>query len=250
MSKIRNISLLFIIFVVVLISCSDKKIDTRDPAELFSIALESFEDEDWIDAKAEFELIKLQFTASEYADDAQFYLGEVEFYQKQYIVAAYNYNALLRNYPGSEFTKISSYKAAECYYELSPPYDRDQQYTKKAIQAFQDFQYLYPSDSLSNIAEKRIEELRNKLAHREYFTGTLYMNMESPLAAEIYFDTVLRSYEDTEYYEPAYFGKIEALMKMKKYEEARGTINLYQKLFPDKNTEEIKVFIAEINEFN
>lgn len=249
----RNLKYYVIIALsLFIISCgSSDGPNTRDPAELYALALKAYEDEDWFEAKSLFDIIKLQFTASEYADDAQFYLGKVEYNRKQYIVAAYNFNALLRNYPGSQYSKEALYMVSMCYYELSPNYDRDQNYTRKAIQSLQEFQYIYADDSLAVAAGEKIDILRNKLAHREYFTATLYMNMDAPRAAVIYFDEVLRSFEDTEFYEPAYFGKIEALVRMKKYDEARSTVSLFKQNFPQSSRiADAEALLSSINESN
>ncbi len=95
-------------------------------------------------------------------------------------------------------------------------FERDQEYTVKAIESFQEFQYLYPDkDSLFSVASEKISELRTKLAHREYFTATLYRKLNAPLAAKIYFDRVINDYDDTEYYEPAYFEKLKCFLKWK-----------------------------------
>ncbi|MBI5326099.1 MAG: outer membrane protein assembly factor BamD [Ignavibacteriae bacterium] len=239
---------LFISFIVstalMFFGCSSsKQHDVKSAEETYNEAMELFNDEDYLESEKLFELIRLQYSASQFADDAQFYLAESNFKRKEYIYAAYNYNMLRRIYPHSEYTKKSLFQSGMCYYKLSPEYDRDQDYTVKAIQSFSEFQTVYPDDSLYSRATEYIKELREKLAHREYFTAELYRKMFSPESAVIYFDTVINDYPDTEYYEPALFGKIEILIEMKKNDEARSLIDLYKKLFPgSQNLEKLKTF--------
>jgi outer membrane protein assembly factor BamD len=182
-----------------------------------------------------FDILKLQYPASIYADDAQYYLAEINFKKGEFVLAAYNYNYLRRAYPNSEFYKEAMFKTALSYYELSPTYDRDQEYTFKAIQAFAEFQAFFPQDSLSKIANEKIIELRDKLGHREFFTAELYRKLYSPRASLIYYDAVIEDYPDTKYYELAYVGKIEVLYELFRYDEALGLIKLFRQIFPNSS---------------
>ena len=234
--KNRNILLnllLFIIVVVLIASCaSNKGPETRPVDEIYKDAVKLYEDEDYLEARALLELIKLQYPASQYADDAQFMLAEIHYKREEFIMAAFHYNLLRRVYPGSEYGKICLFKAAMSHFNMSPPFDRDQEYTRKAIDAFQEFQYMYPGDSLYKESAERILDLRNKLAYREFFTANLYVKMESPNSSIIYYDAVINKYNDTKYYEPAFVGKIDAYMIMKKYDKVRDLIYLYKSNFP------------------
>ena len=233
---IRNIiRILFLgIASYFLVSCrSAKSHEPKTAEQVFDDAMALFKNEDYQEAEKLFETIRLQYPASQYADDAQFYLGESNFLRKEYIYAAYNYNMLRKIYPQSDYSKESLFKTGLCYYKLSPPYDRDQEYTTKAIQSFSEFKTIYPEDSLAGKALDYIKELREKLAHREYFTALLYNKLYSPVSALIYFDSVIDNYSDTNYYEPAMFGKIETLFSMKRNDSALSLIDLYKKLFPN-----------------
>lgn len=236
----------FIFAVSLIISCgsASNKDRVQTAEDAFKRGMEYFEDEDWIEAKAMFDVVRLQYPTSEYADDAQFYLSRISEERGEYIMAAFNYNRIRKLYPSSDYAKIALYKAADSYYKLSPQYERDQEYTVKAIESFQEFQYLYPDqDSTYSEVSGKINELREKLAHREYFTATLYRKLNAPLAAKIYFDRVINDYDDSEYYEPAYFGKIEVMAEMEKYDEVISLGQLYLKLF---NTESHRERVQEL----
>lgn len=225
--------LLMVLSIVILGACnSGKGFESRDPEVVFKKGLEYYQKEEFLEARNLFELIKLQYSATEWADDAQYYLGEIAFQRKEYVISAFGFNQLRRAYPGSEYAKLSLYKTALSFNELSPKFDRDQDYTKKAIAAFQEFQYVYPGDSLYEEAGTKINELRTKLSYREFFTAELYRKLDSPNSSLIYYNTVISNYNDTEYYEPSFIGKIEVLLLMERTDEAKGTIEVYRKLFP------------------
>jgi len=237
--KIENIKqvvkLISAVFITVLvISCSSTDSSRpRTAEEMYEKAMKLFEDEDWIEANQLFEVIKLQYAASQYADDAQFHIAEINFNKGEFILAAYNYNSLRRTYPTSKYYKTALFKAGLCYYKLSPPYDRDQEYTVKAVETFQDYQMLYAGDSLSQKAGEYIEELRDKLAHRAFFTAKLYLKLHSPKSAMIYFDIVIEEYPDTQYYEQAHYEKIKILAGTYRIEQLNLAIQKYKTLFPN-----------------
>lgn len=231
--KLIKFSFLITLSIIALASCaSSAKVDTTNLEELFKAAKERFDSKDFMESTKYFEIIKLQFPASQYSDDAQFYLAEIEFEKERYIYASFNYSLLRKYYPNSDYAKLSLFKSALSLFKQSPKFDRDQDYTRKALNAMMEFQSIYPKDSLAQVANNYIGELRNKLAEREYSTAELYKKMEQPKSSLIYYDQILNDYEDTKFYEPAYFGKIETLVKLRKYEEALGLCDLYVKIFP------------------
>lgn len=221
------------LLIIFLVSCSKEDPRRTDPQLIYEDALKEYEDGEFTEAKKLLEIINLQFPATEYAEYAQYYIAECDFAQEKFILAAYDYNRLRRTYPDSRYSKEALFKAALCFYELSPPFDRDQDYTKKAIQQFQDFQYQYPGDSLAAEANNYIDKLRNKLAKGFYNNAYLYRKLDSPKSSLIYYQEVIDRFEDTDLYEDAYFGKIETLIILRRYAEALGLIDLYKNNFPN-----------------
>jgi outer membrane protein assembly factor BamD len=214
--------------------------------DLFNTGKQLLADESYLESQKMFDLIKLQFPASQYADDAQFYLAELDYKREKYILAAFSYNLVRRVYPSSEYNKQALYMRSMCYYELSPSYERDQEYTKKAIQSFMEFQSTYPNDSLAANCDAKISEMRNKLASREFSIAELYAKLDDPKAAIVYYDFVLNQYDDTKFYEDSYFGKIRALLKMEKTEEAKSIIKLYKNKFPSgKYNDDFEAMLSE-----
>lgn len=201
------------------------------PEAVFKEAKIAFDDENYLEAKRLFNVIRLQYPASPWADDAQFYLAEINYLRQEYILGAYNYSSLYRSFPGSEFLKEAYYREALCYYELSPSHYRDQNYTLDAIRKFSEFQTFFPNDSLASQADIRIAELREKLSLRDFETAELYVNMHSLRSALIYYDSVIDNYPDTRLLEPAFYGKISCLVQLERYDEAREAIRLYRQTF-------------------
>ena len=179
-------------------------------------------------------MIKLQYPGSSYADKAQYYTAEINFIRKEYILSAFHYNRVRTSFPGSEFAQISLFKAGLSQFRLSPDYHKDQEYTNRAIKSLQEYQFYYPEkDSLYHEADRMILVCRNKLGEKEYMTAKLYQLMRFNRAALIYFESVLKNFDDTKYFEPAMFGKIEILAALKNFEEMENAERTYNNLFPD-----------------
>ena len=213
--------------------CSQKvTLAPRNADEYYEQALEAFNTENLAVAQKYFDVIKLQYPASKYADDAQYYLAEINVKKGENILAAYNYNQLRRTFPNSEYAKIAAYKAAMSSMKQSPKFDRDQDYTKQAIKAFSEFQALYPKDSLTIEAGKQIRDLRSKLAEHDYRTAELYIKLNAPRASLTYYDLVLNNYPDTEFLEPSFLGRAKMLVRLKRFQEAEEALRLYRQRFP------------------
>jgi outer membrane protein assembly factor BamD len=223
----------FIVAALILGACGTVENKENQTAEtVFSKAMQEFKDEDYFEAQKLFDMMRLQYPASDYADDAQFYLAETNFKRKEYILAAFNYGQLRRVHPHSPFYQRCLYQTAQCYVQMSPNYEREQDYTLKAIRTLTEYQTLYPSDTSYAEASKLIETMRDKLAHREYAIALLYLKLHSYHSSVIYYDSVIDSYPDSKYFELSYFGKIDAYFTMKKYEEALGVLHFNKKTLP------------------
>lgn len=216
------------------ISCSSS-IETVNlgPEERLAVAINLYENEDYLDAIKEFEAILLQFPASGISDDAIYYLGMSRFKRGEYILGAYEFSKLIKSMPTSEFLSKSQYMLAECYYKLAPNFSLDQKYSKKAIQEFQAFIDFFPLDEKVAEAETKISELNQKLAKKEFETGRIYEKMEYTNAAIFYYNNVMQIYHDTEFAPLAHFNKINILLSKKRLNEALESSKLFVQNYPN-----------------
>jgi outer membrane protein assembly factor BamD len=177
----------------------------------------------------------LQYLGSKVADSAQFYMAECRYLREEYILAAFEYDVLLRTMPSSVFISRARFRRATCFFELSPNPILDQNYSRKAIDEYQAFLEYHPTDTLVSLAEQRINELNTKLAQKDFENGMTYMHMEYYKAATYYFDVVLDKYHDTQYAEPALLKKAEALTNRKKYTDAKEALGKFREKYPSSN---------------
>jgi outer membrane protein assembly factor BamD len=145
----------------------------------------------------EFNTVVESFSGSAVVDSALFYLAESHFKNEDYLTAAYNYERVYTDYPSSEFVAESQYKKALSYYMESPKAALDQENTRLAMDEFGRFIENFPSNPLIPEAQKRIEELREKLAYKDYSSAELYRRMKNPESLEaalIYYQSVIDEY--------------------------------------------------------
>ena len=228
--NLHNFFIYLSLFLVLILSsgCStDDATKQLTAEERFRNGMALYNNEDYLEAIEEFKIVSLQYQGSKVADSSQFYMAQCRFMREEYILAAFEYDILIRNMPYSPFVSRSRFGRATCYYNLSPESYLDQEYSKKAIEEYQTFIEYHPNDTLASTAGKRILELNTKLAKKDYESGIIYMHMEYYKSATYYFDLILDKYHDTEYAEPALFKKIEALMARKKFSDAKEAIEKY-----------------------
>lgn len=223
-----------LITVLVLAGCSaGDELQQLSAEERFNRATELFRNGDYREAIEEFKIVTLQFQGSNLADDAQYHIAECYFMREEYLLAGYEYEALIRTMPTSPFVPQSRYRKALCYYLSSRPSYLDQDNTRKAIDEFQIFIEYHPTDSLVLGAEARIAELNARLAKKEFENGMIYMKMEYYRAAINSFDHVLEKYYDSPYAEQSQLKKAEALFRRNRFDEARTEVEKFFSKYPD-----------------
>lgn len=210
-------------------------IDTDDPDKAFAIAMKSYEEKDYLQAIDDFSFIKVKFSGTNISDKSQYYLGMSYLNREEFILAAYEFEYLLKNYGTSSFAVDGRFQLAMCYFGLSPDYSLDQTYTYQAINELKNFLELYPTDKNAPVAEAKIKELRSKLAFKDLKAAQLYYKMDDYKASIVYFEHVVSEYFDTEYADDALYGKINTLITRNKYDDAKKEIERFESRFPNSD---------------
>jgi outer membrane protein assembly factor BamD len=242
----KLVILLSLLTAVLFWSCSSSVVVSElTPEDHLKYAIKLYEEEDYQEAVKEFESILLQYAGSSLIDDAQYYIGLTRYQREEYIIAAYEFSKLIKNMPASSFVADAQFMLAECYYGLSPNYNLDQVYTKKAIEEYQVFIDFFPLNERVHKAEEKINELNEKLALKNFTVAQIYEKMDYYTASMKYYDYVVETYHDTEYAPKALFSKIMLLMEREREDEALANMKKFMLLFPEDEEAE---YIREIKE--
>lgn len=243
--------ILFLGLMILFSSCAQKKYiqpgDTLPVA--FGKAKLLFDDGKYGDAAEAFETVLNIGRGTQQGQEAQFYLAESLFRSKQFILAAAEYERFIAFYPRDERKAYCEFMSAEAYYNISPVYKLDQEYTHKSIESYRLYLNNNPNDSLVEKASDRIDEMRSKLARKlfnaaEFYmrTADLFIRNNQYESAAIYFDTILEKYPETPWAEKALAYEIQALVasaensikekQLERYEKAVEQYEKYLQLFP------------------
>jgi len=195
--KKQLIILLTIIFLFTACSSSKPQEDI-DLQVLFNKAMTSLEKKRYLRAQEEFNNVAIQGLHTDLGDDAQFYLGESYFLNKEYVLAIAEYDRLIRRMGFSEFVQKGRWRICQCYVNQSPKFYHEQISTENALNKLQEFLDDYPDSEYANEAISTILELREKLAKKLYETGRLYIKMDEYESAIIVYQDLLSKYYDTD----------------------------------------------------
>ena len=206
-------------------------------------------EEDYDEAVREYQSILLQYAGSPVNDDAQYFLAMTYYKREQYLLSAYEFSKLIRDIPASEFVQDAQFMLADSYYNLSPNYQLEQSYSKKAVEEFQAFIEFFPLHPKVEEAERKISELYAKFAEKDYNSARIYEKMDYFTAAIKYYTMVKDTYHDSKYAPIAHFNLIQLLVQREETDEALTNIAEYLRKYPnDDKSEELKALSRELEE--
>jgi len=245
--NMRKISLLAGVLFILITGCRNK--DMIRPGEPINTAYDKsmtlYENGKYSDAAYGFDIVTRQGRGTNYAKDAQFYLAESYYNDKQYILAASEYERFISYYPQDPKRVEVEYKRALCYYQQSPRYRLDQSATRQAIELFQLFNTNYPNSEFVLEAAEKIDELRSKLARKAYESGNFYLRTRRYLAASIYYDQTIDQYPESKWAEEALIKQIETYIvyadnsvpskQAERYAKAIENYEKFLQLFPQSS---------------
>ncbi|MCS7150635.1 MAG: outer membrane protein assembly factor BamD [Caldimicrobium sp.] len=121
-----------------------------------------------------YEEVKNKYPGTAEAILAELRLGDTKFWAGEYLEAIALYEEFEKFYPNNEAIPYVIYQIGTSYYKLRQPTDRDQSFTKKAIENYQRLVQNFPQSPYNLEAEKRIRELRELLASQELYVANFY----------------------------------------------------------------------------
>jgi len=93
----------------------------------------------------------------------------------------------------------------------------------------------YPRHERHEDGERKIFELREKRAEKQWGNAELYRKMHEYRSSIIYYDIVLEQYYDTAYADRALYGKAQVYMDLEEYENAKEQLLIFKDKFPDSD---------------
>ena len=187
----------------------------------FDDGLAFFEEENYVKASQQFNIIVDRASHTDLGDDALFFLAESYFLNKDYDLALVEFEKLVSRMGFSPYIEKSRWRICETLMLLSPNFYHDQESSKKAISQIQEFLDDFPDSEYSKDADKLINELRTRLAEKNMETGKLYVKLKAYDSAIVSYKIVVNEFYDTKFFNDANMEIIRCLALQKKSDEAK-----------------------------
>lgn len=191
-----------------MISCKSTFEDTlksKDIEKKKALAFEYYEDEEFYKASDLFKVLIQDVKGGKEVEKMFFYYAMCDFYLKDYALAAYEFERLIQKFPGGDFREESQFFIGKSNYNEAPPYQLDQDYTKRAIESFQLFLDIYPDSEKRAEVNKLVDELTSRLEKKAYNQAKLYYKTSDYKSASVALNNVLNDFPDTDHHEEINF---------------------------------------------
>jgi outer membrane protein assembly factor BamD len=195
------------VFGMILSSCEtpEKLMKNPDINYKLKVATEWYNKKEYFKCIPVFEELMGLMKGQRSTEDIYFMYCMANYYQGDYMIAAYHFKSFANTYPLSPKAEECLFMAAISNSKLSPKYELDQSYTTKAIDAFQSFINQFPKSVRVDSANRMMTTLRKKLEKKAWSNAELYYKTSNFKAAAVSFENLLIQFPDIDNTERIYF---------------------------------------------
>ena len=130
----------------------DMAVSPEAEKEAYDVAFQSLKDLKYADAAKQFQSFLQQYPGSEYADNAQYWLGESYYVTRNYDIALAAFQGLVSKYPDSSKVPDGLLKIGYTHYELKQ--------WDQARAALEQVQQQYQGTTLARLAASRLRSMK------------------------------------------------------------------------------------------
>lgn len=172
-------SVLLLVFVSALPACVDEDYDKNDASASFLQAREEYDDQNYTMAIQSLGEFKARFPYSKLATVAELMIADSHFQLEQYEEAAIAYKQFAKLHPKHEKVEFVLYRVGLCWwYGAKEDIDRDQGYTRRAVQEWSELVDRAPNNEYALKARKLIAEGNRRIAENLQFVARFYCKQE------------------------------------------------------------------------
>jgi outer membrane protein assembly factor BamD len=163
-------------------------------ADLYQLGETELNRKRYEEARVNFRKIVERHPTSNYAPRARFLVGEAYYREGEFDKAIKEFEAFLSFFPRHEIADLVQYRLAMSYYDQMKPVEQDQNITVKGIESFKKLVRDYPDSRYASDALAKIDVCRGRLAQKELWVATYYLNQGTPVAARQRLEQLLKEY--------------------------------------------------------
>lgn len=211
MGKNKLILVVTLLLAVVVVGCNKdnrrmvKMAKSRTIAEKDTAAVWFYEQEKYERALPLLEELVPLYSGLDRQQIVYYYYCYSHYLMGQLVSAQFYFADFARKFPTNKHAEEAEYMSSKCYFLLSDPYQLDQSFTNKAIDAIQLFASRFPESDYKEEANQMLIDLRERLAEKSFRQALLYYNITYYKAAVEAFKLMINEFPDSKYREEAQF---------------------------------------------
>jgi outer membrane protein assembly factor BamD len=207
---------------------------TADPPDLmYNQGLALLNAGETSQAAEKFENIDKEHPYSDYARRSMVMSAFLNFRNGRYTEAINDATRYVTLFPASPDAAYAQYLIGESYFRQIPDVTRDQDLSRKAMDAMGVVISKYPDSEYAEDARRKIDIARDQIAGKEMQIGRYYMERREMLAAANRFRTVVSEYQTTRHVEEALHRLTETYLALGIVPEAQTAAAVLGHNFPD-----------------
>lgn len=211
-------SFLFILFLVLAAACGpfNKLEKSTNWEELYNGANRYYQEGEYNKAIILYDKVLPVIKGSEKAEMAEYNYANCHFKTRRYIEAAGYFNTFYRTYNRSPLAEEALFMHAYSLYLDAPDYNLDQQSSREAVAAIQQFVTRFPGSASYERAIEMLQDLEQRFELKAYSESQMYYRLKDGLfpgdfyrACIINFQNFAKDYPESKYNEELAFKLVE-----------------------------------------
>ena len=237
MKNLSKLAFIFL-FICLIISCSQnnqnvKNINSETPENLYALAMQNLEKENYEKAKVLFDEIEFNFPLSNEAIQSQIMTAFIEYAQMNYDEAIFKLNRIINRYPSHKNIDYAYYLKAICNFEQIENEYLDGSYNTEALESFNQVINRFPESKYTRDSEQKIILIKENIAAKHMSIALFYLKQKKYLAAMRRYKKVIDDHSDSKFTPEALHRLVEIYYSLGMIEDAKKTASVIGYNYPD-----------------
>lgn len=169
--------------------------------------------------------LSVNCAAYDFAEEAQYMLGTSHYRTEQWLEAQTEFQILVDHWERSRHVDEARWRIVHAAYLQAPSWDRDPSLIEQALDKAETFLGDYTTGDWADSARDDRDDLVDRLANRRYETARLYLKMDEPQAATIYYQLLIKEFPQSRKIPSARLELAEAYAMLDQFERAQETMD-------------------------
>ena len=237
MKNLSKLAFIFL-FICLIISCSQnnqnvKNINSETPENLYALAMQDLEKENYEKAKVLFDEIEFNFPLSNEAIQSQIMTAFIEYARMNYDEAIFKLNRIINRYPSHKNIDYAYYLKAICNFEQIENEYLDGSYNKEALESFNQVINRFSESKYARDSEQKIILIKENIAAKHMSIALFYLKQKKYLAAMRRYKKVIDDHSKSKFTPEALHRLVEIYYSLGMIEDAKKTASVIGYNYPD-----------------